>query len=147
MSPALKSVVRIAPLPHFEDGRPASTTGGWDLMVSKFSTKKEAAIDFAKFLLRKESQAVLYSQGGFFPVVRALYEEDGYKAQFPELFRTSEMLAYGVQRPSHEKYTKYSEILARDISLAIRGKVGVEKALALATESIEAEKISLEGGQ
>jgi multiple sugar transport system substrate-binding protein len=147
ITPEADRVIRIAPLPHFEDGQPASTIGGWNLMVSKFSTKKEQAIAFAKFLLRKSSQELLYTKGGFFPVIRALYEEESYKKKFPELIGASTMLAYGVDRPSHEKYTKYSEILARYLSLAIRGRIRAEDALAGATKAIESDRTSTERGR
>jgi multiple sugar transport system substrate-binding protein len=147
MTPDQKRLLRMAPLPHFKDGGPASTIGGWNLMVSKFSTRKEEAISFVKFLLRKESQEIIFTKGGFFPVVRALYEEESYKRKLPELIEVSQMLAHGVHRPSHEKYTKYSEILAPYVSQAIRGRIGVEDALVRATKAIESEKISPERGK
>ncbi|MGA9364408.1 MAG: extracellular solute-binding protein [Bacteroidota bacterium] len=146
MTPDEKRLLRMAPLPHFRDGEPASTIGGWDLMVSKFSTKKEAAISFVKFLLRKESQEIIFTKGGFFPVVRALYEEESYKRKLPELIEVSQMLAHGVHRPSNEKYTKYSEILAPYVSRAIGGRITVEDALLRATKAIQSEKISPERG-
>jgi multiple sugar transport system substrate-binding protein len=138
-----KRLLKMAPLPHFKDGKPASTIGGWNLMVSKFSTKKEQAIAFAKFLLRRESQEILFTKGGFFPVIRALYEEEPYKKALPELIAANRMLPCGVHRPSQEKYTRYSEILAHYISMAIRGRIGVQDALVQATKAIQAEKISL----
>lgn len=147
MTPDQKRLLRMAPLPHFKDGGPASTIGGWNLMVSKFSPKKEEAISFVKFLLRKESQEIIFTKGGFFPAVRALYEEEPYKKKFPELIEVSQMLAHGVHRPSHDKYTKYSEILAQYVSQAIRGRIDVEDALRQATKAIESEKIFLEPGK
>jgi len=147
MTPDQKKLLRMAPLPHFRDGSPASTIGGWNLMVSKFSPKKEEAISFIKFLLRKESQEIIFTKGGFFPVVRALYEEESYKKKLPELIEANRILASGVHRPSHEDYTKYSEILAHYVSQAIRGGIAVEDALRQATKAIESEKISLERGK
>jgi multiple sugar transport system substrate-binding protein len=144
MTPEQRRLLRLAPFPHFKDGGPASTIGGWDLMVSKFSTKKEEAISFIKFLLRKESQEIIFTKGGFFPVVRALYEEESYRRKLPELIDVSQMLAHGVHRPPHEKYTKYSEILAPYLSQAIQGRIAVEDALIRATKAIESEKISPE---
>jgi multiple sugar transport system substrate-binding protein len=146
MTPDEKRLLRMAPLPHFKDGEPASTIGGWNLMVSKFSAKKEAAVSFIKFLLRKESQEIIFTKGGFFPVVRALYEEESYKRKLPELIEVSQMLAHGVHRPSNEKYTRYSEILAPYMSRAIGGRIAVEDALIRATKAIESEKISPERG-
>ncbi|HAL57581.1 MAG TPA: hypothetical protein DCP63_14210 [Bacteroidetes bacterium] len=142
--PEQKRFVRMAPLPHFEDGKPASTFGGWNLMVSKFSTKKEEAIAFIKFLLGKESQETIFTKGGYFPVVRTFYEEESYRKKFPELAEISRLLAHGVHRPSHDKYTKYSEILAHYVFQAIRGRIDVEDALRQATKAIESEKILLE---
>jgi multiple sugar transport system substrate-binding protein len=138
-----KRLLRMAPLPHFSDGKPATTVGGWDLMVSKFSPKKAQAISFIKFLLRKESQEIIFERGGFFPVIRALYEEEPYKKKFPELIETNRMLASGVHRPSHENYTRYSEILAHYVCMAIRNQITPEVALVEATKAIESEKISL----
>jgi multiple sugar transport system substrate-binding protein len=146
MTPDEKRLLRMAPLPHFKDGEPASTIGGWNLMVSKFSANKEAAISFIKFLLRKESQEIIFTKGGLFPVVRALYEEESYKRKLPELIEVSQMLAHGVHRPSNEKYTKYSEIFAPYLSRAIGGRITVEDALTRATKAIESEKILPERG-
>jgi multiple sugar transport system substrate-binding protein len=138
-----KKLLRMAPPPHFKDGLPALTIGGWDLMVSKFSPKKKEAISFIKFLLRRESQEIIYTEGGYFPVIRALFEDSTYKIKYPELIETYQMLAGGVHRPSHEKYTKYSEILAHYVSSAIRGDMPVADALRKATQAIESEKITL----
>lgn len=142
-TPDQKRLMRWAPLPHFADGAPASTIGGWNLMVSKFSPKKAEAISFMKFLLRKESQEIIFTKGGYFPTIRAIYEEESYKKKFPELIEMSQMLASGVPRPPHSNYTKYSEILAHYVSQAIRGRIGVEEALRVATKAIESEKIFL----
>jgi ABC-type glycerol-3-phosphate transport system substrate-binding protein len=142
-----KRLIRQAPLPHFADGPPASTIGGWDLMVSKSSTEKGEAIAFIKFLLQKESQEVIYTRAGYFPAIRALYEEDAYRTKYPELTDISQMSTHGVHRPSHRDYTKYSEILAHYLSQAIRGRFTVEDALRQATRDITSEKIFLTQGQ
>jgi multiple sugar transport system substrate-binding protein len=140
-------LIRQAPLPRFADGAPASTIGGWDLMVSKFSSEKAEAIAFIKFLLQKESQEVIYTRAGYFPAIRALYEEAAYQAKYPELTDISQMSTHGVHRPSHRNYTKYSEILAHYVSQAIRGRLTVEDALHRATMDISAEKILITQGQ
>jgi multiple sugar transport system substrate-binding protein len=134
--------IQMAPLPRFADGIATSTVGGWDLMVSKFSSEKAEAVDFVKFLLRNASQEVIYNKAGYFPAVRALYETEEYRTKYPELSRTS-MPARGVHRPSHPGYTKYSEILAPIISQAIRGRISVGEALRQGTAAIQSEKIIL----
>ena len=66
--------LRKMPLPYPENGQPASLFGGWNLMIAKFSKKKDAVIDFAKFLLSDESQEIFYTRGGYFPVVSSFYD-------------------------------------------------------------------------
>jgi multiple sugar transport system substrate-binding protein len=141
ITPDYRRLIRMAPLPHFNDGGPVSIVGGWNLMVSKFSDKKEAAIAFARFLLERSSQEIMYAQGGFYPVRRAFYEDGSYATKYPELSRAHAMLGAAVHRPSHERYTRFSEILARHLSLAIRGRLGVEEALARASKAIESERM------
>jgi len=138
-----KKHLKMAPLPHFWDGAEASTIGGWDLMVSRFSPKKSQAIAFVKFLLKKVSQEVIYTQAGYFPVIKSLFDDPQYESKYPELAAMHQILVSGVHRPSHEKYTRYSEILAHYVSQAIRGTITVDDALRQATRSLESEKITL----
>jgi multiple sugar transport system substrate-binding protein len=146
LTPEQKIHLKMAPLPHFKDGSEASTMGGWNLMVSKFSPKKKEAVSFVKFLLSKESQEIIYSKAGYFPVIKPLFEDSVYQTKYPELITMYKTLTGNVHRPSHEKYTKYSEILAHAVSQAIRGTVGVNDALRQATRAIESEKITLDHG-
>lgn len=41
----------IAPLPHFKGQQPAGTFGGWNLMISRHTSKKEAALKFIQFAI------------------------------------------------------------------------------------------------
>lgn len=144
---AQKEHLKMAPLPHFSDGTEASTIGGWNLMVSRFSPKKQQAVAFVKFLLKRESQEIMYTRAGYFPVIKALYDEKEYQEKYPELHAMLRVLHSGVHRPSHEEYTRYSEILARNLSQAIRGSASVDEALRQATRAIQSEKITLPRGR
>ena len=66
------------PLPHFPDIKKYGVFGGWNLMVSKFSAKKEEAIEFIQFVVREENQMLLFEQAGHFPVVESLYNAVSY---------------------------------------------------------------------
>ena len=48
-----------ASLPHFAGHKVTSVYGGWNLMLSKFSTKKEAAIEFIRFLQTEEAKKIM----------------------------------------------------------------------------------------
>jgi multiple sugar transport system substrate-binding protein len=137
--------IRLVLPPRFAEGHPASTVGGWNLMVSRISTKKQESIDFIKFLLTPESQEVLLNKSGFSPVLDVFYDDSSYAARYPELAEIRPLLAAGVHRPAHEHYTRHSEILAYYCSQAIRMKITVPEALRQATQQIRAEGLIAAG--
>lgn len=109
-------------------------------MVSKASTKKGAVIDFVKYLLSNEAQEVFYRTGGFYPVIKAFYDDSTYLNRYPEIRESKELLKCGVHRPLQENYTKYSKIMARYFALAIKGDIPVNEALRRVQAAIESEK-------
>ena len=136
--------LRVAPLPFMRGGRPASVLGGWDLMISKFSTKKEAAVDFIKFLLREESQEQFYSRSGYHPVLKSFYEDSTYLRKYPEVRFLKKLLKSGVYRPSDKEYTKYSKIMSHYFSLAMKNRISVVNALDQITKAINSDKILID---
>ncbi|RMG68471.1 MAG: extracellular solute-binding protein [Calditrichaeota bacterium] len=121
--------VQPAALPHFA-GKPAlSVFGGWNLMISRYSTKKEAAVKFLRFVLRRESQKKMYLQGGYLPVKGALYNDPDLLATDPDLPYYQKLIQRGVHRPFDVDYTKISEGMALSFHRAIKGEITVEEAL------------------
>ena len=47
----LKNKISEAPTPHLEGAAPVSVFGGWNLMISKFSSKVPESVRFIKFLM------------------------------------------------------------------------------------------------
>jgi multiple sugar transport system substrate-binding protein len=135
-----QSQLKKALLPYPGNGKPTSVFGGWNLMVSKASTKKEAVIDFVKYLLSNDAQEVFYKTGGFYPVINSFYNDSTYREKYPDIPKIKELMKSGVHRPLHENYTKYSKIMARYFSLAIKGTMTVDEALRRVQVSIESEK-------
>jgi ABC-type glycerol-3-phosphate transport system substrate-binding protein len=128
------------PIPFYPGGRPASAFGGWNLMVSKASTKKEAVVDFIKYLLKDESQEIFYTKGGYYPITNSFYTDSLYLRKYPEIKTIKELMKTGVHRPSQEQYTKDSKIMSRYFNLAIKGRLTVDEALKSVDASIESEK-------
>lgn len=65
-------------------GNNYTTLGGWQVMVSSFSNKKEAAIEFAKYRTSEEAQKV----GGFLkmshlPSIKKLYNDSEINESMP----------------------------------------------------------------
>ena len=142
---AKQSHLKKAPIPYPDGGRPASLFGGWNLMVAKASQKKDAVIDFVKFLLSDEAQEIFYTAGGFYPVISSFYTDSSYRQKYPEIPMLKGLMKNGVHRPVQENYTKYSKIMARYFYLAIKGNLSVDEALRRVQASIESEK-GLMGG-
>jgi len=133
--------LRKASLPHFKGGKTTSVFGGWNLMISKFSDKKEEAIDFIKFLLTESSQELFYRESGYYPIIKRFYENKKYKEAYPEIDRLIELHKTGVHRPAHIDYTRYSEIMSHYFELAIRDEMSVNEALVQTTHDIRNDKI------
>ncbi|MCF8259821.1 MAG: extracellular solute-binding protein [Melioribacteraceae bacterium] len=136
-----ESYLRKAPIPHFKDGKPASVFGGWNLMVSRFSDKKEEVIDFIKFLLSDESQELFYKEAGYYPVIEKFYTDENNLQKYPELIGVRKLIASGVHRPAHVEYTRYSEIMSRYFESAIRKEITVEEALIKSTNAIQLDQL------
>jgi len=137
--------LKKAPIPYLPEGKPTYVFGGWNLMMSKSSTKKEAVIEFVKFLLSDESQEIFYTKGAYCPVTNSFYSDSIYRQRYPEICTMKDMMAYGVHRPMQNNYTKYSKIMSRYYYLAILGKMSVEKALQNVQNSIEAKGSQTKG--
>jgi len=134
--------LRKAPIPCVPGGQPASLFGGWNLMISKFSKKKEAAIDFAKFLLSDESQELFYTHGGYYPVVSSFYDDTVSLRKYPEIATIKALMRTGVHRPLQRDYTNYSKIMSHYFALAIRKKISVEEATESVTKAIQSANVS-----
>jgi len=123
-------------VPHFAGGNPASVLGGWNLMVSRFSEHKKETIDFVRYLISEEAQALIHEKAGYFPVLSSFYEKESYLKKYPELASYKKLIASGVNRPAHTEYTRFSEILSTALVSAIRREVTVREALDKATVAI-----------
>lgn len=138
----MRSDLRMAPLPHFQNSNPAAVYGGWNLMISQFSEKIPETIKFAKFLLSEESQRIMYEEGGYLPINKKLYDDEVFVNQHKEIEFFEKLYKIGVHRPFKEGYTNLSDILSYFINKAIKGEISVDIALKEAERKIK-EKVIL----
>ncbi len=138
----LHNIVTV-PTPHFAGSKPRYVYGGWDLMISEFSTKKNKVIKFVNYLISEEAQKILYEKGGYLPINSKIYADTEYLNRHPELKFYKRLLKSGFHRPFLERYTNISDILSYYLNLAIKEKLPVKKALKLATEKINSGSILL----
>jgi len=129
------------PTPHFRGTNPVSVYGGWNLMISKFSSKIPESLKFLNFLISEEAQKILYEEGRLLPINVNVYKDLGFTNKDEELKFYYSLLQRGIHRPFTERYTAISDILSYYLNLAIRNEISVNEALAKAEEKINSNSI------
>ena len=130
-----------AALPHFENLPPTTILGGWNIMVYKYSKKKNAISEFLKFIISKKAQEMLYVNGAYLPILKIFYEDSVYLKKYPDLVFKKKLLNTGVHRPFLQDYTRISDIISYYANKAIKKEILVDTALGEATEMIKSNKI------
>jgi len=131
-----EKVLSYAPLPRLKGAPTGAILGGWNIMLSKSSRKKEAAIKFLKFIISKQAQEILYNKGGYLPILNSFYTNPDY----PKLKFFKRLIDSGIHRPFRENYTGISNILAYYIHKAVNGDMTAYQALSQANNIINTEK-------
>jgi multiple sugar transport system substrate-binding protein len=129
-----------AALPFFADGRPVAIFGGWNLMISKFSDHKEAAMTFIRFLMQRDNQEKMYAEGGYLPAASSVYEDRLFIKHHPELDYYMWLFKRGRHRPYRVDYTRISDVMSYYIQQALKRELLPQEALRKATVTINAQK-------
>ena len=133
--------LKMAPLPHFQDGQPAYVFGGWNLMISKHSTKKGEAIKFIKFTQQPKNQKMMFQQGGYLPTINSIYQDSLFFRQDPDLKFYRSIMDKGIHRPYLVDYTKISDIITYHLHKAIKKELSVTEALERASQLINSKQV------
>lgn len=131
----------IAALPHFKGSKNFAVYGGWNLMISKYSSKKQAAIKFLKFIQQRDNQELLYKAGGYIPINKAIFQDSVFINKNEELKYYSQLLDSGKHRPFRVDYTKISDIMSYFLNLALKKEMSVEEALHKASAKINSKQV------
>lgn len=133
---AVRGRVGVAALPAFSGHRSASTLGGWQLGVNRFSRRPGAAEKLVRFLTSPAAQKTLALTVGYKPTRTALYKD-------PDLLREQPFIAslYGVlmqarPRPVTPYYMMITQVLQPEFSAVIAGIRTPEAALVSADKQI-----------
>jgi multiple sugar transport system substrate-binding protein len=111
--------VGMIPLPAFPGGRGASTLGGWQMGVSRFSKSPEVAWRFVAFMTSQEIQKRIALSIGRAPTRKTLYEDAELQAKIPGLESLLETFKQAVPRPTTPVYVPLSNIMQRYFSAAL----------------------------
>lgn len=135
-----KLLVKAA-LPHFRNLPPTTILGGWNIMVSKYSKKKNEISEFLKFVTSKKAQEMLYVNGAYLPILNTFYNDSAYLKKYPDLIFKKKLLDSGVHRPFLEDYTRISDIISFYVKKALKKEIPVDVALNKITSMVKSNKV------
>ncbi|CAN5323374.1 ABC transporter substrate-binding protein [soil metagenome] len=109
---AVKGKFDVSALPKgsAEGARSATTLGGWNLAVSKYSKHSKEAIDLVKFLGSTEGQKYLALKSSHLPTIQSLYADADIAKEQPIIPRWKDVFLNAVPRPSAPTKVKYNEV-------------------------------------
>lgn len=109
----------ITKLPHFEGGQSYSTLGGWQLGISSYSEKKDAAWKFVQFLADERIQKLYSIKAGKAPTRKVLYKDPDVLKANPHFVEMKEVFVTAYPRPRSPLYPALSNVLQRYFSTAV----------------------------
>jgi trehalose/maltose transport system substrate-binding protein len=131
--------VTVLPMGDGPDGRHADILGGFQLMVSKTSKNKSAAIEMVKFLTSPEIQRVNATTRGYAPTRPGLYDDPAVLKANPFFGTLKDVLLTGaVTRPSTVAGSRYDEI-SKTYFTAVRQTLTGQKSAGTAVQELERE--------
>ncbi|MCF6269290.1 MAG: extracellular solute-binding protein [Melioribacteraceae bacterium] len=131
------SLLEEVPLPKSPLGKSTSAIGGWNFILSHYSSVKNEAVTFIKFVLSQEIQELNYKSGSYLPILKSFYREKEITNKYPRLLKFKSIIESGLNRPSDYNYTKISDILSFYINKALKKELSVNEALKLAQAKID----------
>lgn len=142
---AVKGKFAVTTLPVGKEGDPsAATLGGWNVAVSKYSTKQEAAISLALYLAGPEAQKQRAIAESNLPTIIALYDDPDIAAAQPIIPQWKDVFLNAVPRPSAPTLGKYNEVSAKFWS-AVHNTLSGKGSAAENLELLEVELTDIKG--
>jgi len=134
----------VAPLPSGEKGgTSAATLGGWNVAVSKYSERQEAAISLATYLAGPEAQKRRALLASNLPTLEALYDDAEIAEQQPIIPQWKEVFMQAVPRPSAPTKSAYNEVSSKfwnAVHNTLSGKATAEENLEILELDLEEMK-------
>lgn len=106
--------VEVAALPKGGiKGMSASTLGGWQLAVSKYSRNPEAAADLVRYLTSEAVQKQRALTGSYAPTIKRMYDDPEILAAHPFFIKLRPILENTVIRPAAQTGDSYMAVTTR----------------------------------
>ncbi|MCW4149641.1 ABC transporter substrate-binding protein [Halomonas sp. 18H] len=102
--------IGMAPLPHGPEGESASTLGGWNFAVSRYSEHPELATELVAYITARAQQKDHALAMGMNPTIVSLYEDEEVLERNPSMGDLYETLTHGVTRPATVTGDAYARV-------------------------------------
>jgi multiple sugar transport system substrate-binding protein len=133
----LRGKVGIAPLPSFPGKKSASTLGGWQLGVNRFSRQPEAAEKLVRFLTSPDVQKIAALTIGYKPTRRSVYQDTQLRTMQPFIVALHDIFMNARPRPVSPYYMMMTQVMQPEFSAIISGIRSPQAALTSARRQIE----------
>jgi multiple sugar transport system substrate-binding protein len=133
----VKGKVGILALPTFLNKESASTLGGWQLGLNRYSKNPDAAEKLIKFLTSPEAQKTIAFTIGYKPTRKYLYKDKELMEKQPFIASLYEIFLNARPRPVTPYYMMITQIMQPEFSAALSGIKTPEEALGSAQKQIE----------
>ncbi len=133
----IRGKVGVAPLPAFPGHSSASTLGGWQLGINRFSRYPEAGARFIRYMTSEETQKLLSLTVGYKPTRKALYRDTDLIASQPFTTGLYEIFEKARPRPVTPYYMMLSQVMQPEFSAILTGIKDPETALQSARRQME----------
>jgi multiple sugar transport system substrate-binding protein len=133
---AVKGRVGVSPLPSFPPNSSASTLGGWQLGINRYSRNPGAARKLIRFLTSPEAEKTLALTIGYKPPRKSLYRDEELRARQPFIAGLYDVFMKARPRPVSPYYMMMTQVMQPEFSAAISGIKPPDAALASASKQI-----------
>ncbi len=125
----VRGKVGVSVLPFFKGNQTASTLGGWQLGINKFSKNPGPAEKFINYLTSPEVQKRLAISVGYKPTRKSLYKDEDLLREQPFIVGLYDVFMHARPRPVSPYYMVMTHIMQPEFSAAISGMKSPEEAL------------------
>jgi multiple sugar transport system substrate-binding protein len=132
----VKGKVGIAMLPTFPGHQSASTLGGWQLGVNRYSRHAEEAEKLVQFLTSPAAQKTLALAIGYKPTRKSLYKDQDLLREQPFIASLFGIFLHARPRPVTPYYMMMTQVMQPEISAAVTGIRPPAAALASAQRQV-----------
>jgi multiple sugar transport system substrate-binding protein len=129
--------VAVVPLPHFPNKKSAAALGGYQYGINASSKKREAAVEFVRWMSSPETQLRFATQLGLCPTRAAVFDQPEIAKEQPFMQQLKGVFLGAIPRPVTPKYPQVTLVLQSEVSRALTNG-NVKAALQTAKEKIAA---------